>query len=99
MRETFLKQLENAKEVTEEQLLKANNKTYYNGEPIKVGDKLLIALHAEEKGIGENGNSIIELKVIYLNEAQIDLYEVDDNDINPQLGNRTFPFIKLKNDR
>jgi hypothetical protein len=93
MREIFLKQLENAKAVTEEQLLKANNKTYYNGEPIKVGDKLLIGFHSEEKGIDENGNSIIELNVIYLNEAQIDLYELDNNE---QQINQTLPLIKLK---
>ena len=42
--EKFKRQLETNKVVTEESLLEMKNKTYYNGDEVKVGDKILFGM-------------------------------------------------------
>jgi co-chaperonin GroES (HSP10) len=86
--EKFKRQLETNKVVTEESLLEMKNKTYHNGDEVKVGDKILFGMI---EGEDESGN--VNLTMIMLNENQIDLYEL--NERRQQLD--TFlPIIKLK---
>jgi hypothetical protein len=88
MREKFAQQLQKNKTVTEESLVLSKNKTYHNGDEVKVGDKPLFGMMLE---IDEEDNKQISL--IMLNENQIDLYETDDRHVNAD----TFvPIIKLK---
>ena len=88
MRERFEQQLQKNKTVTEEWLAISKNKTYHNGDEVKVGDKPLFGMMLE---IVEEEN--LNLTLIMLNENQIDLYETDDRHINAD----TFvPIIKLK---
>lgn len=88
MREKFEQQLQKNKTVTEEWLAISKNKTYHNGDEVKVGDKPLFGMMLE---IVEEEN--LNLTLIMLNENQIDLYETDDRHINAD----TFvPIIKLK---
>lgn len=49
MREKFKRQIENNNVVTEKSLLEMKNKTYHNGDEIKVGDKILLAMTIEEE--------------------------------------------------
>ena len=88
MREKFNAQLENNKNVTEESLTLMTNKTYYNGDEVKVGDKPLFGAMLE---IDEQDNKQISL--IMLCEDQIDLYETDDRDTRDVAH---IPMIKLK---
>lgn len=86
--EKFKRQLGNNKIVTKESLLEMKSKTYYNGDEIRVGDKILFGMI---EGEDESGN--INLTMIMLNENQIDLYELDER--RQQLD--TFlPIIKLR---
>ena len=88
MREKFKQQLEENKMVTEESITNySKNKTYHNGDEMKVGDKPLFGmlLHVD----GEDK----QLELIMLNENQIDLYETDDRYAIPDT---RMPLIKLK---
>ena len=86
--EKFKRQLGNNKIVTKESLLEMKSKTYYNGDEVRVGDKILFGMI---EGEDESGN--INLTMIILNENQIDLYELDER--RQQLD--TFlPIIKLR---
>ena len=88
MKEKFKQQLEDNKLVTEEILEQMKNKTYYNGDEVKVGDKPLfgMTLHEDE-------NKHLSLTLIALNENQIDLYETDDRH---RIADTKLPIIKLK---
>jgi hypothetical protein len=88
MREKFTQQLQENKTVTEESLALSKNKTYHNGDEVKVGDKPLFGMVLE---IDEEDNKQISL--IMLNESQIDLYETDDRHI---IADTYIPIIKLK---
>ena len=88
MREKFKQQLEENKTVTEESIANySKNKTYHNGDEMKVGDKPLFGmlLHVD----GEDK----QLELIMLNENQIDLYEIDDR---YAITDTRIPLIKLK---
>lgn len=86
MREIFEKQLEDSKVVTEEQLPKM--KTYHNGVEIKVGDRVLCAFMVTENHVGE-----LELRLIFLNENQFDLFELDES---RGIKSKLIPTIKYK---
>jgi hypothetical protein len=88
MIDKFKQQLEDNKLVTEEMLEQIKNKTYHNGDEIKVGDKLLfgMTLHEDE-------NKHLSVTLIALNENQIDLYETDDRH---RIADTKLPIIKLK---
>ena len=88
MRERFLQQLEENKTVTEESLALSKNKTYHNGDEVKVGDKPLFGMMLE---IDEEDNK--QISMIMLNENQIDLYETDDRHV---IADTYLPIIKLK---
>lgn len=88
MREKFTQQLQENKTVTEESLALSKNKTYHNGDEVKVGDKPLFGMVLE---IDEEDNKQISL--IMLNESQIDLYETDDRHV---IADTFIPIIKLK---
>ena len=62
-------------------------KTYYNGDEVKVGDKILFGMV-----IGEDESGNINLTMIVLNENQIDLYELDERHPSDTF----LPTIKLK---
>ena len=88
MREKFKQQLEENKTVTEESIANySKNKTYHNGDEMKVGDKplfgMLLHIDGEDK----------QLELIMLNESQIDLYESDDR---YAITDTRIPLIKLK---
>lgn len=108
MREKFKQQLEKNKTVTEESLLEMENKTYHNGDEVKVGDKILFAMTMELVDEDGNPDSIyltpmpgwpedevktktMNLRMIMLNENQLDLYEFDRVQ-----GGDYLPVIKLK---
>lgn len=85
--EKFKSQLENNKIVTEELLLEMKNKTYHNGDDVKVGDKILFGMT-----MSENNDGSIDMTLITLNENQIDLYEPDER----HQGTTHIPVIKKK---
>ena len=87
MLEKFKAQLENNKIVTEESLLEMKNKTYHNGDEVKVGDKILFGMVIEE-----NADGTSDKHMIMLNENQIDLYEEHQR----QLASTYLPVIKIK---
>ena len=89
MREKFAKQLQENKTVTEESLGQYYaNKTYHNGDEVKVGDKPLFGMVLE---IDEYDNRTISM--IMLCEDQIDLYETDNRHV---IADTFIPIIKLK---
>ena len=88
MRELFKQQIEENKIVTEESLLEMKNKTYHNGDEVKVGDKPLFAMTIDEDVEGN-----INLTMRMLNENQIDLYEPDES---RGIHNTRIPTVKLK---
>jgi len=57
--------------VTIDSLEKLKNKKYYNGDEIRIGDKLLFGLLEEEVSL---------LRLISLTERQFDQYEVSKHD-------------------
>lgn len=87
MRELFKQQIEENKIVTEESLLEMKNKTYHNGDEVKVGDKPLFAMTIDEDVEGN-----INLTMRMLNENQIDLYEPDES---RGIHNTRIPTVKL----
>lgn len=88
MLEKFKAQLEENRVVTEDTLFTMKNKTYHNGDDIKVGDKLLFGMTLDED---ESGNK--SLTMIIINENQLDLYEPDERH---QVNGNFVPVIKLK---
>ena len=90
MREKFEKQLQDNNTVTEESLAMMTNKTYHNGENVKVGDKILFGMNVEGvAGVDEN----VHITMIMLCENQLDLYESDDRFYTAETN---LPIIKLK---
>lgn len=86
--EKFKQQLETNKVVTEESLLEMKNKTYHNGDEVRVGDKVLFGMVA-----GKDNEGNVNLTMIMINENQIDLYESDE----PYVRNDAYiPLIKMK---
>jgi hypothetical protein len=75
MRELFKNQIEENKIVDEEMLSKMEYKFYENGEPIKVGDKILFSLL--ELGRTENR---INYRLIALTEEQFDFFVYENPD-------------------
>ena len=75
MRELFKNQIEENKIVDEEMLSKMEYKFYENGEPIKVGDKILFSLLETDKTERE-----ITYKLIALTEEQFDFFVCENPD-------------------
>jgi translation initiation factor IF-1 len=75
MRELFKNQIEENKIVDEEMLSKMEYKFYENGEPIKVGDKILFSLLETDKTESE-----ITYKLIALTEEQFDFFVCENPD-------------------
>lgn len=72
--------------VTQLLLENMKNKNYHNGEPIKVGDEMLIGLNVTIE------NELELLSVITLKESHLELYE-----INPRYKSiEAVPVIRLK---
>jgi hypothetical protein len=87
MKEKFKAQLDENKTVTEESLALSKNKTYHNGDEVKVGDKPLFGMILD---IDDKDNKTLTL--IMLNESQIDLYEIDNRH---SIADTRIPIIKL----
>jgi hypothetical protein len=104
MKDLFKKQLENDHHLTEEELSQLINKSYFNGDPYKVGDVILYAFLLEGKPIEpiefpttgpitrETEPTDLKIQVISLNEDHFDLFETDVR--FPSYDNT--PTIKLK---
>ena len=88
MKHLFEEQLKNNKVATEETLSSMKNKTYYNGEPILVGDKPLFAMTREFKG---DNMTDCYIKLIMLKEEHFDLFIEDDRAKDSRV-----PSVKLK---
>lgn len=88
MRERFKAQLEENRVVTEDSLFTMKNKTYHNGDEVKIGDKILFGMTLDED---ENHN--MNLTMVIINENQLDLYEPDERH---QVNGNFVPVIKLK---
>ena len=89
MREKFKRQLEENKTVTEESIANySKNKTYHNGDEMKVGDKPLFGMILD---IDENDNR--SLTMVMLCEEQLYLYEPDERHV---IADTYLPIIKLK---
>lgn len=110
MKELFKKQLEGNSVITEETLNKLQfTKKYKNGDDIKIGDKVLLALltDASEEKIKAKGvwsdapmerNQDLEpfsLELIMLNESQFDLYTYDER-FQDRTNVNSLPIIRLK---
>jgi hypothetical protein len=75
MRELFKNQIEENKIVDEEMLSKMKYKFYENGEPIKVGDKILFSFLETDKTEKQ-----ITYKLIALTEEQFDFFVCENPD-------------------
>jgi hypothetical protein len=101
MKNLFKSQLESNHHLTEEELSHLINKSYFNGEPYKVGDVVLLSFLIEGEPIQfPSGVPIIrdteptnlKIEVITLNEYHFNLFEPDVR--FPSYDN--IPRIKLK---
>jgi len=106
MKKLFEHQLDTNKVITEETLGKLKNKTYNNGDEIKVGDKVLYAFLTDVSAESikpieltpmtrEEPPHEILLKLITLNEDQFNLYTFDDRFQDKPTKDR-LPVIRLK---
>lgn len=89
MREVFRAQIDGANIIDEEILSKLKNQKYFNGDPIKISDKVLFALLEFES----DESQIISLKVIMLNESHFDHFILVDK---PKNG--VIPILKIKDE-
>lgn len=91
MKELFKTQLEKSKPITKEDILKLNNKNYYNGDEINVGDSILLALLVGEPNYENNE---LPMKPIMLKEEHFNYFYYEER-MNKR---RTdgIPMIKLK---
>ena len=104
MKNLFKKQLETVKPLTQDGFEKYSTKTYFNGEEMKVGDKVLFGLLLENeignpfgvdspstrtRGGGESGFTV---KLITLNEKHFDLFVCGEK----RFTGTEIPAIKLK---
>lgn len=64
----FREQLLQTEKITKEDITKLNTKTYYNGDEVKVGDRLLFAFLVIESSESEEQ----ELKLITLSDKHTD---------------------------
>lgn len=90
MYEKFKTQLEISEVVTEEILLRMTNKTYHNGDEVKIGDKTLYGLIVNRIDVGN-----IDVDMVMLNENHLDLYELDNTPYEVKFP-QSLPLIKLK---
>ena len=90
MKKIFENQIKKAISLDDDVLALLSNKTYFNCDEQKIGDKVLIALIDDENHQEENK---IALKVITLKEEHFDLFERYDD---YQYSDNSLPRIKLK---
>jgi hypothetical protein len=93
MKELFEKQLNGNKPLTEEVFGKLQQKTYFNGEEIQIGDVVLFAMLMGDIIEKEGEYPELPLELIILNERHFDMFEYDKR----YKGN-DLPTIKLKNE-
>lgn len=89
MKELFKQQLEENKRVTEEYLGEMQNKTYHNGEQVKVGDQPLFAMNVEPL------KDSVKLNLIMLSEEHFDEYEIND-EYKERFNSLVIPVISVK---
>lgn len=108
MLEQFKVQLENNKVVTEESLLEMKNKTYHNGDDVKVGDKILFAMTMEIVEDGSDAEGVystpmvgwpedeVKTKTMNLTLIKINENQLDLYELDRIQGGNNIPMIKLK---
>ena len=92
MKKLFKEQIEGNQLVDSNMLAKINGKDYFNGESIKIGDRVLFALL--KSGVvkeGKHGGIMQPLKIITLKEEHFNLFEFDNTRNNSKP-----PVISLK---
>ena len=93
MNKLFEEQLATNKVVTEETLERLQNKSYTNGDPIKIGDQVLYAYREGEpyEDVEHQQGKLIPIELITLNESQITQYDFVPESVNLQI-----PVLKNK---
>jgi len=95
MRELFEDQLNQNTPITEDSLVKLNNKTYFNGESIKVGEVILFAMLVGDVIEKENEVNELPADLIKLNEKHFDQFTYDER-LQQRHGEEFLPIIQLK---